>query len=89
LKLLFIEYEKALKNFGVRRAPLPTDIGIYDFMDWIDTEFKALPGVISGASDFAVAFSVESIMKLLHDFDCADLVKFREKLPQFPDASST
>jgi hypothetical protein len=28
-------------------------------------------------------------LKPLHDFDCADLVKFREKLPQFPDASST
>jgi hypothetical protein len=28
-------------------------------------------------------------LKLFHDFDCADLVKFREKLPQFPDASST
>jgi hypothetical protein len=32
---------------------------------------------------------VESILKLLHDFDCADLVKFREKLPHFPDALST
>jgi hypothetical protein len=58
-------------------------------MDWIDVEFKALPGVISGASDFATAFSVESILKLLHDFDCADLSKFREKLTHFPDASST
>jgi hypothetical protein len=58
-------------------------------MDWIDTEFKTLHGVISGASDLAVVFSVESILKLLHDFDCVDLVKFREKLPQFPDASST
>jgi hypothetical protein len=58
-------------------------------MKWIDTEFKALPGVISGASDFAAAFSVESILKLLHDFDCADLLKFREKLSQFPNASST
>jgi hypothetical protein len=28
-------------------------------------------------------------LKLLHDFDCADLVKFCEKLPQFPDALST
>jgi hypothetical protein len=28
-------------------------------------------------------------MKLLHDFDCADLAKFREKLTHFPDASST
>jgi hypothetical protein len=28
-------------------------------------------------------------LKLLHDFDCADLVKFHEKLSQFPDASST
>jgi hypothetical protein len=27
---------------------------------------------------------VESILKLLHDFDCADLAKFREKLPHFP-----
>jgi hypothetical protein len=58
-------------------------------MEWIDTEFKALPEVISGASDFAAAFSVKSILKLLQDFDCADLVKFREKLPQFPDALST
>jgi hypothetical protein len=58
-------------------------------MKWIDTEFKALPRVISGASDFAATFSVESILKLLHDIDCADLVKFREKLSQFPDASST
>jgi hypothetical protein len=30
-------------------------------MKWIDIEFKALPGVISGASDFAAAFSVERI----------------------------
>jgi hypothetical protein len=58
-------------------------------MDWIDAEFKALPEVISGANDFATAFSVERILKLLHDFDCADLAKFREKLPQFPDALST
>jgi hypothetical protein len=58
-------------------------------MKWIDTEFKALPGVISGASDFAADFSVESILKLLHDFDCADLVRYCEKLSQFPDASST
>jgi hypothetical protein len=50
-------------------------------MEWIDAEFKALPEVISGANDFAAAFSVESILKLLHDFDCVDLVKFREKLP--------
>jgi hypothetical protein len=76
-------------NFGVRPAPLPADIGLSDFMRWIETEFKALPEVITGASDFAAAFSVESILKLLHDFDCADIVKFREKLPQFPDASST
>jgi hypothetical protein len=89
LKLLFKEYEKALMNFGVRSAPFPADTGISDFMKWIDTEFKALPGVISAVSDFATAFSVESILKLLHDFDCADLVKFREKLSQFPDASST
>jgi hypothetical protein len=58
-------------------------------MEWIDTEFKALPEVISGASDFVVVFFVESILKLLHDFDCAGLAKFHEKLPQFPDATST
>jgi hypothetical protein len=89
LELLFREYEKALNDFGVRPAPFPTDKGISDFMKWIDTEFKALPGVISGASDFAAVFSVESLLKLLHDFDCADLVKFREKLSQFPDAANT
>jgi hypothetical protein len=89
LKLLFKEYEKSLMNFGVRPAPLPTDIKISYFMEWIDTEFKALPEVISSVSDFSAAFSIKSILKLLHDFYCADLVKFREKLPQFPDASST
>jgi Rad3-related DNA helicase len=89
LELLFREYEKALNEFGVRPAPFLADTGISDFMKWIETEFKALPGVISGASDLAAAFSVGSILKLLHDFDCADLVKFREKLSQFPDAAST
>jgi hypothetical protein len=44
--------------------------------------------VISGASDFAAAFSVESILKILHDYDCADLEKFRE-ISQFPSATST
>jgi hypothetical protein len=76
-------------EFGVHPAPLPSDIGMSDFMKWIASEFKALSEVISGANDFAAAFSAKSILKLLHDFDCADLAKFREKLPQFPDASST
>jgi hypothetical protein len=89
LKLLFKEYEKSLNKFGVRPAPLPADLGLSEFMEWIEAEFKVLPEVISGANDFAAAFSVESILKLLHDFDCVDLVKFREKLPQFPDALST
>jgi hypothetical protein len=89
LKVLFEEYERSLNEFSVHPAPLPADLGLREFMDWIDAEFKALPEVISGANDFAAAFSVESILKLLHDFDCADLAKFREKLPQFPDALST
>jgi hypothetical protein len=89
LKNLFEEYEKSLNEFGVRPVPLPTDLGLPEFMEWIDAKFKVLPEVISGANDFAAAFSVESILKLLHNFDCVDLVKFREKLPQFPDALST
>jgi hypothetical protein len=40
LKLLFKGYEKSLNNFGVRPAPLPADLGISDFMEWIDTELK-------------------------------------------------
>jgi hypothetical protein len=78
-----------LRDFGVRPGPLPESEEIYDLMRWIETEFKALPNVISGASDFAAAFSVESILKLLHDFDCADLAKFREKFSRFPDIWST
>jgi hypothetical protein len=89
LELLFEEYRKALREFGVCPTPLPISDEIYDFMGWIDAEFKALPGVISGASDFTTAFSVERILKLLHDFDCVDLAKFREKLTHFTDASST
>jgi hypothetical protein len=49
-------------------------------MKWIDTEFKALPGVIYGACVFAATFTIESILKLLNDFNCVDLVRFREKL---------
>jgi hypothetical protein len=89
LKHLFEEYEKSLNEFGVRPAPLPADLGLPEFMEWVEAEFKALPDVIFGANDFAAAFSVESILKLLHDFDCADLATFREKLSQFPDALST
>jgi hypothetical protein len=86
LKILFEEYERSLNEFGVHPAPLPADLGLPGFMEWIKAEFKANPEVIIGANDFVAAFSVESILKLLHDFDCADLVKFREKLPQFLDA---
>jgi chromosome segregation ATPase len=32
LHLLFKEYEKSLMNFGVRPAPLPADISLYNFM---------------------------------------------------------
>jgi predicted nucleic acid-binding Zn-ribbon protein len=89
LKLLFEEYRKVLRDFDVRPGPLPKSEEISNLMCWIETEFKAPPDVISGASDFAAAFSVESILKLLHDFDCADLAKFREKLSCFPDVEST
>jgi hypothetical protein len=89
MKLLFEEYKKSLNEFGVRPAPLPADLGISEFMEWMEAEFKALSEVISGASNFAAAFSVESILKILHDFDCADLEKFREKISRFPGAMST
>jgi hypothetical protein len=89
LKLLFEEYKKSLNEFDVRPTPLSTDLGISEFMKWMEAEFKALSEVISGASDFAEAFSVESILKILHDFDCADLEKFREKISRSPGAMST
>jgi hypothetical protein len=41
LKLLFEEYRKALREFGVRPPPLPASTEISDFMDWIETWFKA------------------------------------------------
>jgi hypothetical protein len=84
LKLLFKKYEKSLNDFGVRPAPLAANLGLSDFLEWIDTEFKALHEVISGANDFAAAFSVESILKLLHDFNCADLENFVRSCHNFP-----
>jgi hypothetical protein len=87
LKLLYDEYQKSLNEYGVRPTPLPDDINIPDFMDWLEDEFKALTEVISGASDFAVAFFVESILKILHDYDCVDLAKFRANLSQFPSVT--
>jgi hypothetical protein len=52
-------------------------------------EFQALPNVISRASDFTVVFSIESLLKILDDFDCVDLLKFCESLSRFPNAAST
>jgi hypothetical protein len=89
LKLLYEEYKKSLNEFSIRPAPLPDNIEIPGFMDWMEAEFQALSKVISGASDFAAAFSVESIFKILHDYDCADLAKFRDTISQFPSATST
>jgi myosin heavy subunit len=89
LKLLYKEYQKSLNEFGVRPVPLPDNIDIPNFMDWLEAEFKSLTEVISGASNFAVAFSVESILKILHDYDCVDLEKFRANLSQFPSATGT
>jgi small-conductance mechanosensitive channel len=89
LRLLYEEYKKSLNEFGVRPAPLPDNIEIPEFMDWMEAEFKALTEVIFGASDFAAAFSMESILKILHDYDCVDLEKFRANLSQFPNATST
>jgi Zn-dependent M32 family carboxypeptidase len=89
LKLLYEEYKKSLNKFGVRPAPLPDNIGIPEFMDWMEAKFLALSEVISGASDFTAAFFVESILKILHDYDCADLAKFRDTISQFPSATST
>jgi hypothetical protein len=86
---LFEEYREALKSFGVRPGPFPEDDEISELMDWIETEFRAVPDVILGASDFAAAFLVESILKHLYDFDCVDIVKFRENLSHFPDTGST
>jgi myosin heavy subunit len=88
LKLLYAEYQRSLNEYGVRPAPLPDDIDIPDFMDWLEEEFKALPEVISGAGNFVVSFSVESILKVLHDYGCVDLAKFRANLSQFPGVTS-
>jgi hypothetical protein len=43
LKALFKEYERSLNDFGVRPAPLTADLGLPEFMEWVDDEFKALP----------------------------------------------
>jgi type IV secretory pathway VirJ component len=88
LRLLYAEYQKSLNEYGVRPAPLPDDIDIPDFMDWLEEEFKALHEVIDGAGNFAVSFSVESILKVLHEYGCADLAKFRANLSQFPGVTS-
>jgi hypothetical protein len=89
LKLLFEEYGKVLKDFGACPGPLPEDGEISSLLSWIGEEFRALSGVISGTSDFTPAFSVGSILKLLHNFDCANLLKFREALARFSDAGNT
>jgi hypothetical protein len=78
-----------LEQFGTHPSPLSESEETSDFMDWIMKEFQALPDVFLGASDFAALFLVESLLKVLCNFDCVDLPKFRGALSQFPNASST
>jgi hypothetical protein len=84
LTVLFGEYERSLNEFGVYPAPLPSNLGLPEFMDWIDAEFEALPEVIFGANDFAAAFSIESILKLLHDFTVRISRSFAKNSRSFP-----
>jgi Rad3-related DNA helicase len=44
LELLFEEYRKALRDFGVRPAPLPVNIEISDFMGWIEQSSRHFLG---------------------------------------------
>jgi hypothetical protein len=86
---LFEEYKEALGQFGARPEPFSENDDVSSMMNWMLAEFKALPNVISGVSDFAAIFSIESLLKLLTDFDCIDFTKLRVSLPRFPDAAST
>jgi vacuolar-type H+-ATPase subunit I/STV1 len=63
-KLLFEEYWEALRQFGTHPCPLPDNEEISELMDWMLKEFQSLPNVISEASDSAVVFSVESLLKI-------------------------
>jgi hypothetical protein len=56
LKLLFEEYREALRNFGARPGLFPDGGEISDLMDWMQKVFRALPDLISGATDFTAVF---------------------------------
>jgi hypothetical protein len=73
LKLLFEEYKKSLNEFGVRPAPLPSDIGIPN--SWIG--WKLSSRLSPRLSPAPVTSQRPS------------LSKFREKISQFPSATST
>jgi hypothetical protein len=64
-KLLFEKYSEALGQFDTRPSPFPEKEDDAVVIDWMLTGFKALPNVIFGASDFAVVFNIESLLKLL------------------------
>lgn len=80
---MFDKYKEALGEFGTRPNPFPEKDDASEVMDWMLTEFKALPSVISGASNFAVVFSVESLLKLLDKTIALILKSFVE---QFSDS---
>jgi hypothetical protein len=78
-----------LKNFGVRPGPFHESEDISDLMDWIETEFQALPDVISGASDFAAAFFSRKYSEATLRFRLCRSCEFHENLSHFLDAGST
>jgi hypothetical protein len=78
-----------LKNFGVRPGPFPESEDISGLMDRIETEFQALPDVISRASDFAAAFFSRKSSEATLQFRLCRSCEFHENLSHFPDAGST
>lgn len=50
----------------------------------MDEEFKGLPEVLTGVSDFSVSFCIESAFHLLEESGCSDFLKFAASTHKFP-----
>lgn len=80
-------YKAALAEFGAEPLPFPADEKVKEIFDWMDEEYKGLPEVITGISDFAASFCLDSAFQLLEKNSCSHFLTLAACTYKFPSAS--
>lgn len=91
LKEKFVEiyevYKTALAKFGAEPLLFLGDESVKEIFDWVEEEFKGLPEVITGSSNFAASFCLDSAFQLLEKNSYSHFLTLAARTYMFPSAS--